>query len=936
MKGMRKILLKAMSTAMSVAVLSGSMFSVAASAAAPVIIVKTGAESANSGDSVSTKTVSNLRVINLEQPRVGNALDTKATIMTDQEVFWEVPVVWIDEKGAIAKAFTPGIELTPVITFFVPNGITIAQDSANGGFAIKLPEFLDGKFDSSNLLIVEDPSNNITFITTTGISDTLSAMNGVTPYLQNAISSGNSLEQINKQKINGAYDYASYMASNGSWAEPSTGDSSESASSSDENDSSSDDGPEEMDPVLMYCSKSAIDNLGYDNMAMLYNLVSDVILPQVVSELTKAFPAFTESDDGKAIGEKIGLLVYTSEFPDSQASSQTSIAYVSGVPDGTGAYYYMMGVNAKTLFTKDPETGTYKYNEDERTNLENTVIHEMLHAFMDDYTRAGVVRMPDQSNDYPGWFCEGIASAVENVYTFRYDQYSKIYNKNLKTSNKKVLEFYNNYSEIYPAGTQINHVPDIGTSDDEGNRISAYTMGYMATVYLSFLSQASENGTDQSNYKSFKSEDLRSGLNSILSRLHEGETLDEVIKDISGGKYENTDDFTAKFVKGENGDGTNGDGGKENLEDSLAFCTAYLNYMGKVTKKLQKTDPNATANGSILLPLDTAAKSPIKKQASKDAKENQKYFNIYHDPTVEESEQPYVKSTVDPKIIFTSGGKKQKIKADKGGKGKAVAKEKADNAQPTSASVKGAETASDEETTAAEESALATAEEPTQAVETTPVVRSAPAPDVECAPEEEPAPVLDVELIVVEETVTPTEESAPAVEAAEAAEPEASEESAPSEETAQAEETISPAEESVPAVESATTEEPAPAEDIAPAEESAPTVESTGTEEPAASEESAPSEEALAPSDETGTTVEATATEESLPSEESTPSDETAPTVASAETEASPAVESASAVESDSFVEEPASDDDSEDASDDTEDTDDDTEEDTDDDSNDE
>lgn len=415
--------------------------------------------------------------------------------------------------------------------------------------------------------------------------------------------------------------------------------------------------PYEEDPVLTYCSKSAIDHLGYDNMAMIYNLISDDILPQVVSQLTTAFPTFIETDGGKAIGEKIGLVVYTSEFPDSVAASREALAYVSGFPLGTENYICMLGVNVLTLFEKDPKTGTYTFKESERANLENTVIHEMMHAFMNDYVRAG--NTTDKANNYPGWFCEGIASAVENVYTFRYDQYSKIYGysrgngESAEVSTDDLLEFYKEYSEVYPVEGGPTHVPDIGTSDNDGNRISAYTMGYLATLYLSYLAQA-DNPTD---YSSFSAGEFRTGLNTIFSLLHSGHTLDEVISSISGGMYKNTDDFTAKFVKGENGDGTNGKGESVTAEVSLGFCVSYLNYLGEVTTQLQKTDSNATANGSILLPLDTAEKSPIKAQAPEGAKENQQYFNIYRDPNIEEEDQPYVYSTVDPAIAYQSGGK---------------------------------------------------------------------------------------------------------------------------------------------------------------------------------------------------------------------------------------------------------------------------------------
>ena len=49
---------------------------------------------------------------------------------------------------------------------------------------------------------------------------------------------------------------------------------------------------------------------------------------------------------------------------------------------------------------------------------------------------------------------------------------------------------------------------------------------------------------------SISSEKLREGLSGILSRLHRGDTLDEVIQGISGGFFESTEDFEKRFIKG--------------------------------------------------------------------------------------------------------------------------------------------------------------------------------------------------------------------------------------------------------------------------------------------------------------------------------------------------------------------------------------------------
>ena len=75
---------------------------------------------------------------------------------------------------------------------------------------------------------------------------------------------------------------------------------------------------------------------------------------------------------------------------------------------------------------------------------------------------------------------------------------------------------------------------------------------------------------------SISSEKLRTGISEILHRLHEGNTLDEVICDISDGAYENTSEFTKRFIKGtfdENAQDYIGD------PESLSFCAGYINYM---------------------------------------------------------------------------------------------------------------------------------------------------------------------------------------------------------------------------------------------------------------------------------------------------------------------------------------------------------------------
>ena len=75
---------------------------------------------------------------------------------------------------------------------------------------------------------------------------------------------------------------------------------------------------------------------------------------------------------------------------------------------------------------------------------------------------------------------------------------------------------------------------------------------------------------------------LRLGMNSIMERMHNGETLDQVINRISGGVYKDAADYEARFIKGlKNEDNKYGD-----YVDtaSLDYIYDFMNYMNDIDK----------------------------------------------------------------------------------------------------------------------------------------------------------------------------------------------------------------------------------------------------------------------------------------------------------------------------------------------------------------
>ena len=97
------------------------------------------------------------------------------------------------------------------------------------------------------------------------------------------------------------------------------------------------------------------------------------------------------------------------------------------------------------------------------------------------------------------------------------------------------------------------------------------------------------------------SENLRKGMNSIIKRMHNGETLDDVINDISDGYYTDTANFEARFIKGTDDSGDSA---------SLNYVCDFMNYMNEIDKREGK-DRTFGANGSVLFDFETDFGSPL-------------------------------------------------------------------------------------------------------------------------------------------------------------------------------------------------------------------------------------------------------------------------------------------------------------------------------------
>ncbi len=424
--------------------------------------------------------------------------------------------------------------------------------------------------------------------------------------------------------------------------------------------------------VDIYCSQTAKDALGNEQLQDLVDLIVASIEPQAVNLLVESFPCFEEAAANDELGREIGLYIYYGTGDQDGIEEHENVApgvyaYVLGSPEyekdeNESIYKYMICMDAESLnMSSDMDNALLELDGQTRIQLDTTFCHELFHAFMDDYNRVGMSGYTDfesylfspeelitvEEGDklieevmFPSWFQEGLAGCVGNIYPadlqlFREYHYDIDAQQYLDTcTNGQLCRMYANMGYLEGTGEDRYNLEAASEDNSDGHVNGAtYVSGYMACLYLADLACRDLDGTgavtlDQNgDIESISSEKLREGLSEILSRLHEGDTLDEVIRKISGGAYENTDDFTERFIKGTYNEETqdyNGD-----LE-SLAFCVGYLNYMNR----LDAMDPETHPAGSVLMDeFGSTQPTPLEK----DTVVTSDFYRIVEENTMTES-----------------------------------------------------------------------------------------------------------------------------------------------------------------------------------------------------------------------------------------------------------------------------------------------------------
>lgn len=258
--------------------------------------------------------------------------------------------------------------------------------------------------------------------------------------------------------------------------------------------------------------------------AKLNDVLCNSIVPRAVNKLLSTFSVFNTAAANGQISNQIGLKIYNNSSSSELASVSIRYGYNSSTMEFADSMISLnLAVNTATL-NLDASGNMSTLS---RRSLETTIMHEMMHAFMDDVVTNGMIGGTsgklDKSNQFPGWFKEGMAQTVAGGCA-------------------DVNDWVNaglGITQSSSASQITNAVKSSANSLTSGTTSSKYGTGYLACMYLGYMAAGKP--------ASLSAGVLAGGLNTILTDLTNGSSLNDVIKDISGGAYTSMADFERKF-----------------------------------------------------------------------------------------------------------------------------------------------------------------------------------------------------------------------------------------------------------------------------------------------------------------------------------------------------------------------------------------------------
>ena len=616
------------------------------------------------------RTVSGITIGDVDAPKEGVRLDEKAVVTTAEGETWEIPVIWIGEDLKPDTGLAGKGSYLPVLAYVVPDEYTVKSSDVSGrGYKITLSEDLLKLFGENKIISVYESKSGITFILPAKLKD-LFAKKGT---VKNPTDEGGN-EIVPADQVAPFEEEAEEEPAQEQEEETEQ----EEEEPEQEEEEEEEEKPQEEDDeeetysriVNVHCDANAKEALSASDLEFLADLVVNTLQPQAVNLLIEKFPALKTAAANKEIGNYLAVVV--SYNKDTSAYGYSSRGNVDDDTYPNYKFVYSLTVNSNQLteHTEDGKTVIARDTSSKAlTDLANTIVHELFHCVSYDYNRPGLTGLLYDGNtlqeyssdvEFPVWFKEGTASTVENNWQFRQgslkimrtpfgaDSPQDNYSKDLLVQRYVGADVGGEYTS--------NYIYDIGGNDS----LNYYVGGYLACMYLYELAASGDSSIGTSISESggnivVSSEKLRLGMNSIIERMHKGETLDQVINSISagipGGAYKDTADFEARFIKG-----VKDEDGKYDLAGdpaSVDFVYEFMSYMNRIDQAKERGERNDYANGSVLFDFETDFRSPLSFEGT--------YSTSVLQPLDDDKGnfQRYSRSTVGDRQAYSTGGKSE-------------------------------------------------------------------------------------------------------------------------------------------------------------------------------------------------------------------------------------------------------------------------------------
>lgn len=398
-----------------------------------------------------------------------------------------------------------------------------------------------------------------------------------------------------------------------------------------------------------------------DYLGWLSDRLIHYILPHATEKLMQ-IPVFAQAVENGLISRYSALGLTYNDI--NQFGAMFTCAYVG--PDGESiqtisdpqdSLAYRLLINL-AIYGQD-----LQWDDQQMIALEDTVLHEMMHAFMFDYNRNAMngtdrtgrslfaldgngeyLREEDGGlihiNALPDWFAEGVATSVQAGYALRRRELLDFFGMDLPFEEYEPI--------IRDRASMMYYLHDAWPDDiftasllDRGN---AYNLGYVASMYL-YSMAAEKMGLEPvhmyGEQPRLDSVALLEGLNEILFALNEGMSLDCIIREISTDSetglplYEDTDAFERQCFFGMD-------------EPGLIF---WQNMM--LDYEEQYLVEGFPISGSVLPGYDTMQEHYLPQEWAEEAPA----FTIVAPDSPSSDEEYFALSTVQPSMISLGGGR---------------------------------------------------------------------------------------------------------------------------------------------------------------------------------------------------------------------------------------------------------------------------------------